>query len=467
APSGSIIFMLASIILLLFGILLRLQQLREEVLHKNIALNKCEYNLSLLGENLPNTVLFKLQYTEKKTFRFKILSENYNRLFDHDRKHILEDAGVAFKHVHPDDRPILQKAFEQGLQTLEAVDIEIRYRDASGHFRWLHVNSATHYNHEEGVVWDGFLQDISPQKQVENHLKEENRNFQNLFETVDDFLVVCDSEKNVIYTNKSVENLLGLSSDQVLNMPLPELYIMEDRTKLEQILSQINKDQKSVNTLSMQGAEGITIPVEVRLFKGLWKDRQAIFCVAHDITRRLRTENALKAAQERTQLIMDTIPLSIFWKNRDSVFQGANKVFIKECGREHLNDIVGKTSYDLFELEFAEQVVQQDHQIILNDQPLLNFMTTYRRNDGTQGWREVTKVPIHNDAEEVIGILGVWQDVTERQKSEEKLRGTMDDLERFNQLMRGREKRTLELKKEVNEILELLGKPKKYQTTSE
>ena len=65
-----------------------------------------------------------------------------------------------------------------------------------------------------------------------------------------------------------------------------------------------------------------------------------------------------------------------------------------------------------------------------------------------------------------VGVLGAWRDVTEQNQAEERLKRTLDDMERFNQLMRGRERRTLELKAEINNLLMELGKPKKYRTTT-
>jgi len=61
--------------------------------------------------------------------------------------------------------------------------------------------------------------------------------------------------------------------------------------------------------------------------------------------------------------------------------------------------------------------------------------------------------------------LGIWRDITEQNRSEERLKRTLEDMERFNHLMRGRERRTLELKAEINSLLKELGQPIKYRTT--
>ena len=67
----------------------------------------------------------------------------------------------------------------------------------------------------------------------------------------------------------------------------------------------------------------------------------------------------------------------------------------------------------------------------------------------------------------MAGVLGVWRDVTEQNRGEDRLKRTLEDMERFNQLMRGRERRTLELKAEINALLLELERPSKYKTTTD
>jgi PAS domain S-box-containing protein len=212
---------------------------------------------------------------------------------------------------------------------------------------------------------------------------------------------------------------------------------------------------------------GNTIPVEMNVFQGTWKNEHAIFCVARDITLRQQTESALRESQNMLQLIMDTIPMSVFWKDKDSVYLGCNKTFIRECGFDSVDHVVGRTPFDLFEPNFAPDVVDRDQEVIANNQPFFNFLQSHTRPDGTTGWREISKIPLRDENGRAVGVLGVWRDVTEQNHAEERLKRTLEDMERFNQLMRGRERRTLELKAEINALLKELGKPRKYRTTTE
>ena len=70
--------------------------------------------------------------------------------------------------------------------------------------------------------------------------------------------------------------------------------------------------------------------------------------------------------------------------------------------------------------------------------------------------------PIKDENSKVIKIFGVFQDITERKLAEQKINEQLDELRRWYSAMLGREERTMELKKEVNELLAQAGQPLRY-----
>ena len=466
AKENVIIAFLGSTSLLLMGVLFRLRQMRIRLEEKSQALEKSERHIRLMGDNLPNVTIFQVTCSDPETVKFTYLSKGYERALGLDRDMVLKDAQIAYDHVYEADIPLLQEALHKAREGLEPADFELRVLDSSGQLKWLYVSAVPHL--DNGVlVWDGFMQDISVNKHAEDALVEENRNFQNLFETIDDFLVVCDMNGTLIHSNPTVENRLGYTRDQLKSMSIFELYPEGSRGEVYQVIARMQTEKATTCGRPLQMKDSGTIPVEMNVFQGTWKNKKAIFGVARDIARRQRTESALRESQQMLQLIMDTIPMSVFWKDKDSVYLGCNKTFIRECGLESLGDVVGKTPFDLFEPGFASEVLQRDHSVIETNRPLFNHMQSHTCPDGSIGWREINKIPLRNEDGIAVGVLGVWRDVTEQNRAEERLKRTLEDMERFNQLMRGRERRTLELKSEINELLNELGKPRKYRTTTE
>jgi PAS domain S-box-containing protein len=451
---------------LLLGLLAYLMLLRHLLARRTRALEKHVDDTARLGDELPDTVLFRLEYSRSGGFVFRSISKGYKALMGIDRERLLSHAKLAFDHLYEEDIPALQMAYRVACNTMRPASLKIRALDISGNLKWLHLRAVPH-REDDIIIWDGIVQNITEEQLTEGTLREEKRNLQNLFETIDDFMLVCDMHGNLLHANPAVGQRMGYTLPELAEMSLYELYPEHQRTEIYQIVALMQSEESATCGLPFATRNGDLIPVEMNLFQGSWKYRRAIFAIARDTTHRRQTENALRESQQMLQLIMDTIPMSVFWKNRDSVYLGSNKAFLKECGLEDVNDVIGRNPYDLFDEETAAQLVAYDQQVVASNQPMLNSLLPYRRPDTTIGRREANRIPLHNEAGEAVGVLETWRDVTEQNQAEERLKRTVEDMERFNQLMRGRERRTLELKAEVNRLLEELGRACKYQTTAD
>ncbi|QBG48287.1 PAS domain S-box protein [Verrucomicrobia bacterium S94] len=447
------------------ALLIRVKKLRSALTEKTEALNKSVNHIELMGDHLPNVTIFQLMQSKDGTYAFTHLSQGCEQILGLDHEQILADARLIYDHVYEDDLPSLNAALEAS-RTGSSIQLELRVLDNDGNLKWLYISAVP--NHEKDkLIWDGLIQDISLNKRVEDALIEENRNFQNLFETIDDLLLVCDLEGRLLHTNPSVSKRLNYSRDELREMSIFELYPEEARDEVYRIMAYMQTERSTTANMPLQIKHGGCIPVEMSIFQGFWKNRKAVFGVARDIAGRQQAENALRKSQRMLQLIMDSIPMSVFWKDKDSIYLGCNKTFIRECGLKSLDDVVGQTPYDLFDPKQALSVVERDQDVIRNNHPIYNFTQSHTRADGSIGWREISKIPLRDEEGRAVGVLDVWRDVTEQNRAEERLKRTLEDMERFNQLMRGRERRTLELKAEVNVLLQQLGQFKKYRTTTE
>jgi PAS domain S-box-containing protein len=461
-----VVAVLASITVLLLGILIRLQQLRNRLSRKTIALEKSERHLRLTGDTLPNVTTFQLVCTDGGQFSFHYLGNGCEQALGINRDWILQDAKLAFEPIYEADIPALQAAYQHAVENLVPTDLEIRALDASGNLKWLRISAVPH-RERNTLVWDGFMQDVSDSKNTKGALSEEKRNFQNLFETINDFLLVCDMNGNLLHANPSIGRRLAYSTEELCDMTLFELYPEHLREEAYRVIASMQTVPSTTCGLPLQMKSGKIISVEMNMFQGSWMNKRAIFGVARDIAGQQKTESALRESQQMLQLIMNTIPMSVFWKDKDSVYLGCNKAFIEECGLAKVDDVVGQTPYDLFDDQTAAGLIARDQQVISSNSPVLNYMHSHTAADGSVGWRETSIIPLQDEDGHAVGVLDIWRDVTEQNRAEERLKRTLEDMERFNQLMRGRERRTLELKAEINSLLKALNQPIKYRTTTD
>ncbi len=144
---------------------------------------------------------------------------------------------------------------------------------------------------------------------------------------------------------------------------------------------------------------------------------------SHQLERRVaaRTKE-LENSRQFLQLVMDTLPQSIFWKDINSVFLGCNQNFLAVAGLQQVDQLLGKTDADLpWTAEQTAWFKECDRRIIETDESELGILEPQTQADGKQIWLETNKVPLHDDDDKVIGVLGCFQDVTDRKKAEDNL----------------------------------------------
>lgn len=152
---------------------------------------------------------------------------------------------------------------------------------------------------------------------------------------------------------------------------------------------------------------------------------RGILGVNIDITERKRIEAALRASQQMLQSIIDNIPQAVFWKDRNSIYQGCNHNFAIDAGMSSPADVVGKTDFDFpWAASTAEAYRQVDRRVMDTDAPEYHIVERQLMADGKLAWVETSKVPLHDAHGQVIGVLGTYDDITERLRTEEALRQT-------------------------------------------
>ncbi|ADI30461.1 bifunctional diguanylate cyclase/phosphodiesterase [Methylotenera versatilis] len=126
----------------------------------------------------------------------------------------------------------------------------------------------------------------------------------------------------------------------------------------------------------------------------------------------------LLVSESMLQSVIDNVPVRVFWKDRELRFLGANKLFLKDVGLSHINEIVGKKSEDLF-TEYNELYSQDDYTVIRTGNSKLNYEVPFKKVNGESGWLQTSKVPLKDTDTCVIGILVTFTDITERKKAEQ------------------------------------------------
>ncbi|MDH5299832.1 MAG: PAS domain-containing protein [Gammaproteobacteria bacterium] len=130
-----------------------------------------------------------------------------------------------------------------------------------------------------------------------------------------------------------------------------------------------------------------------------------------------RTEE-LRQSEKMLWYVMDTIPARVFWKSPQGVYLGCNALFARDAGFELAQEVIGKTDFDMPWFAQAELYRRDDQAVRESRQALMMYEEPQTTLAGKMIWLETSKIPITNSEDEVIGTLGVYQDITERKQAQ-------------------------------------------------
>jgi two-component system sensor histidine kinase/response regulator len=140
-----------------------------------------------------------------------------------------------------------------------------------------------------------------------------------------------------------------------------------------------------------------------------------------DVTERRRVEEALHEERALLRALLDTVPDSIYFKDRDSRFLRVSTALARRLGVHDPADVVGRTDADFFAPEHARAALDDERRILATGQAVIGKVEQETRIDGRELWVSTTKVPMRNARGAVIGTLGVTRDVTEIKQAEREL----------------------------------------------
>jgi PAS domain S-box-containing protein len=129
-------------------------------------------------------------------------------------------------------------------------------------------------------------------------------------------------------------------------------------------------------------------------------------------------EKKLTESQDTLQAIVDNIPRAIFWKDKDLYFMGCNKIFADIAGVKTPADIIGKSDFDMAWSAQADAYRKDDLEVMNSRLAKLNIEEVNVNSEGEESWVLTSKVPIANKKDEIVAILGMFEDITDRKRKE-------------------------------------------------
>lgn len=229
-------------------------------------------------------------------------------------------------------------------------------------------------------------------------------------------------DRKIVWSNRAFELMHGYSHEELIDVPTRQLYANVDDYQAVGVSyadienegvtrSQhefVRKDGQHI-WLNMSGAM-----LNKEVGESLW--------AFVDVTAQKQAETAATEAYSLLKTVIDTAPIRIFWKDKNLHYLGCNLAFAIDAGKSSPQEVIGKDDYQMGWVAQAELYRADDRAVITSGIARLSYEEPQQTPSGQVIWLRTSKIPLMNSSNESLGILGIYEDITERKITENELR---------------------------------------------
>lgn len=286
-------------------------------------------------------------------------------------------------------------------------------------------------NNYRGHLWQ--YRDITERRLYESRLREESHFRQVLLDSLPFPVFYKDADLKYQGCNASFCEALGVQREDIVNKAVDEL--VTDHTAA--IYMEADRELLASGDHQVYQAPFINAPGEertVQFHKAVFTDRQGntagIIGAMIDVTEQITTELELRRHRELLQSIVTHIPYAVFWKDVNGVYLGCNAAFAEQMGLSSPQEVIGRTDRDLAQTSFEMLSSDEDDRKVLNSgRPFVDVEESFMDSEGRTITRLKSRVPLRDKDDQVVGLVGIWQDISDRKVMEDELRMARDHAE--------------------------------------
>lgn len=255
----------------------------------------------------------------------------------------------------------------------------------------------------------------SSHKEIEKELEYNKQIYSNLFYNNPDAVFSFDLEGNFVNANEASAKLAETSLKELLEMHFLPLIVAEDQPMVLDRFSKAVNGEPQNYQVKFVSVKGTQKNLDINNFPISYNGEIiGVYGIAKDITQQKITENKITQERQMLRAIIDNIPDYIFVKDREHRSILANKKFYTQMlGHSTDQSSKGYTPRDYFDPKRAAEIIADNERVIQTGKPVINRPDIVTNINGKQEMLLLTKVPLKNQNDETIGLVGVARDITQ------------------------------------------------------
>lgn len=337
------------------------------------------------------------------------------------------------QYILPENFEALQKAIN-GLNPLHGrISLEIKLTKKDGEIISVRSDISAQKINADSTLYFLTLTESETLSQAQETANLGSK-FESIFRCIPEPCLILNEEFQIIEWNDVAANLTGIGSRYAKYSLLEDLQIIgEDDIKYlheihEHTLAGNHTTATEFRVNTLDGEEVWLLLYSCPL---AFRDEKYIFCMAVDISRRQKLLKEYEAVKKQLSAVLNAVTDLVFFKDKNSVYQGCNRAFEKYANLPE-SEIIGKTDSEISQRDAARRYMDDDRKMFESGSVTMSIEED-TLNDGRKIIFETIKSPIFSATDELIGMVGVSRDVTERKTLEAKQNEMLAELRKLNE----------------------------------
>ena len=328
--------------------------------------------------------------------------------------------------IHPSMRETMADYFKtEVIERKKGFDKEYKIRRPNdGTEHWVHgIGDLEFDSNGNPIKMIGVIRDITEIKEEQSRVIRNLKFTEVLLKSIPIPIFFLDANGLYAGCNEAFTDQQGVKSDEIKGKSAMDIWPGEESKKyFESDLELISKQEyQKIETKIADKNNEIR---DVILAKNVFYDENGqiagLVGTYIDITDHMITEEAFRESEQMLQTVLDHFPGVVFWKDKNSTYMGCNQSFAEGAGLNSPSEIIGKTDFDLpWKNTEAEKYRIDDQEVIDNGDARLHIIEKQHQTDNKVIWFDTSKIPFRGSNGNVVGVIGISSDITEKKTTEE------------------------------------------------
>jgi PAS domain S-box-containing protein len=264
-------------------------------------------------------------------------------------------------------------------------------------------------------------------EQIKEKLEQERILLRTLLDNIPDAIFAKDKDGRKIISNmadlqnmgvETEEEALGKNDFDFYPKEIAEGFYKNDRSVIDTGSAIMNREEYFVD----KNGEKCWLHTSKLPLKDSKGNITGLIGIGRNITEQKKAREALQKERILLKTLIDNLPDAIYVKDLDCRKTVANLADLQNMGVETEEEVLGKTDFDFFDKETAEGFFADDQAVIKTGNAVLNREESFKDVKGRKSWLLTSKLPLKDEKENIIGLIGIGRNITRQKQFEEALK---------------------------------------------